>query len=137
MRISKRQARKKALVEGFRSNFELSIAKWLESKGIPFQYEELKLKYTVPETQKTYTPDWQINQNPNIIYESKGRFTSVDRKKMLLVKKSNPEITIRMIFQNASVRLSKKSKTTYAEWCDKNQVEWCEWHNGLPKTWVK
>lgn len=137
MKTTKRQARKKALIEGFRSNFELSIAQWLESKGIPFQYEKLRIKYTVPETQKTYTPDWQINQNPDIIYESKGRFTSVDRKKMLLVKKSNPEITIRMIFQNASVRLSKKSKTTYAEWCDKNQIEWCEFSKGLPRAWLK
>lgn len=137
MRISKRHARKQALIEGFRSNFELSIAKWLESKGIPYQYEKLKLKYTVPETQRTYTPDWQITSTPDIIYESKGRFTSVDRKKMLLVRKSNPQITIRMIFQNASVRLSKKSKTTYAEWCDKNNIEWCEFKSGLPKAWVK
>lgn len=137
MRISKRHARKQALIEGFRSNFELSIARWLEAKGISFQYEKTRLKYVVPETQRTYTPDWQINQNSDIIYESKGRFTAADRKKMLLVRKSNPQITIRMIFQNASVRLSKKSKTTYAEWCDKNDIQWCEFKVGLPKSWLK
>ena len=137
MRISKRLARKKALINGFRSNFEYEIAKFLDSRGIPYQYEKLRLHYIVPETKRAYTPDWIINENPDIVYESKGRFTSADRKKMLLVRKANPAVTIRMVFQNSDVRISKSSKTSYADWCNKNGVEWCDWRKGLPKGWLK
>lgn len=137
MRISKRKARKEALLHGFRSNFEFEIAKYLERNGVDFGYEELKLSYIVPETKRTYTPDWRINKDTQIVYESKGRFSSADRKKMLLVRKCNPNIIIRMIFQNSSVRISKSSDTTYADWCDKNGIEWCDFRHGIPKGWLK
>lgn len=137
MRISKRKARKEALINGFRSNFEFDIAKYLEKNGVDFKYEVRKLSYIVPETKRTYTPDWQLKGNEKIIYESKGRFSSADRKKMLLVRKSNPDIIIRMIFQNPDVRISKASKTTYADWCDKNNIEWCDFRKGIPKGWLK
>lgn len=137
MRISKRKARRKAIEAGFRSKFEQEIAEWFAEEGINFKYEGMKVQYTVPETKKTYTPDWMLDACPGVIYESKGRFTSYDRQKMLLVRKSNPNLVIRMIFQNANVRISKTSKTTYADWCNKNQIEWCEWNGGLPKKWIK
>lgn len=126
MRTTKRQARKEALSLGYRSNFEFEIAKFLMREKIPFEYEKERVKYTVPETIKTYTPDWVVN---GVLYESKGRFTAVDRKKMLLIRDSNPGLTIRMIFQNSQVRLSKISKTTYAEWCEKNHIEWADWRD--------
>jgi hypothetical protein len=137
MRISKRRARKDALINGFRSNFEYEIAKYLDRNGVDFGYEELKLKYVVPETKRTYTPDWRINTDTSIVYESKGRFSSSDRKKMLLVRECNPNIIIRMIFQNPDVRISKASKTSYADWCDKNNIEWCDFRKGIPKGWMK
>ena len=129
--------RKEALAHGFRSKFEYDISKYLKEKGISYEYEKRKLKYTVPETIKSYTPDWQFADQSNVIYESKGRFTGIDRAKMLLVRESNPEITIRMIFQNSSVKISKNSKTTYAAWCDKNGIEWCDFRKGIPKIWLK
>ena len=129
--------RREALAHGFRSKFEYDISKYLKDKGISYEYEKCKLEYCVPETIKKYTPDWQVEGQPNIVYESKGRFTGIDRAKMLLVRKSNPEITIRMIFQNSSVKISKNSKTTYAAWCDKNEIEWCDFRKGIPKTWLK
>ena len=137
MRISKRKARKEALINGYRSNFEFEIAKYLDREGIAFDYEKHKLSYIVPETKRTYTPDWELKGNEKIIYESKGRFSGADRKKMLLVRECNPDITIRMIFQNSDVRISKASKTTYADWCDKNGIEWCDFRRGIPKTWLR
>lgn len=137
MRITKRVARKEAYANGYRSKFELDIAKYLENKGINFLYEKCVLNYVVPETKKRYTPDWQIGEGQNIFYESKGRFTAVDRMKILLVRKANPTVLIRMIFQNSAVRISKSSKTTYADWCDKNKIEWCDFKKGIPKEWLK
>lgn len=138
--MSKRKARQGAYEAGYRSNFELRVAQWMTDNGINIPYEEVKLKYTIPEQVHTYTPDWT---NENFIYEGKGFFTGKDRKKMLYVREANPDKTIRMIFQNARQKLSKVSKTSYADWCDKNNIEWAdfihdkerikEWMQPLPK----
>lgn len=117
----------------FRSTFEWSIAQLLKKLKVPVKYETDKLKYTVPEREATYTPDFKL---PNGIYiECKGRFTGADRKKMILVIKSNPDKDIRMVFQNARVRLSKVSKTTYGEWATKNGIIWAE--KTVPKEWLR
>ena len=109
----------------YRSKFEVQMAKRLEELGIPFTYESSKLKYIVPEVTRTYTPDFQLIDLGKYDYiETKGRFTAADRKKMLLVKLHNPAVKILMVFQNPNVTLSKISKTTYAEWCDKHDIEW-------------
>ena len=132
-----RKYRQQAKKAGFRSKFEYDIAKYLEKNKISFKYEVCKLTYIVPETKRSYLVDWLIGDDPSFIYESKGRFTAADRKKMLLVKQCNPTKTIRMIFMNPSVRITKTSKVTYGDWCDKHGIEWCDWRKGLPKAWLK
>lgn len=121
----------------FRSKFEQQIADYLTKRNIPFEYEGCKLSYTVPETKRNYIVDWQIGDNKNIIFESKGRLTSADRKKMLLVRDNNPEIVIRFIFMNSDVKIRKGSKTSYADWCRKNNFEFCDFRKGIPKQWLK
>lgn len=118
----------------YRSKFEERIAKKFTDLGIQFNYEGSKLKYIVPETVKNYIPDWDIG---SIFYESKGRFTSADRRKMVLVKMHNPDKTIRIIFQNADVKLRKGSPTSYGQWATKNGFEWCDWRKGIPRHWLK
>lgn len=124
MRITKRFARKEASDNGFRSKFEFDFWKQLQALKLKADYETEKLKFTVPETIKTYTPDWVIGDK--IYIETKGRFSAPDRKKILWVLKSNPDVTIYMLFQNSKVTLSKKSATTYAAWCDKNNIPWAD-----------
>lgn len=124
---SKRFHRREAISKGYRSKFELDVSKWFTENKIEVLYEPCKVKYTVPESQHSYTPDFQIGANESILIEAKGYFSAADRKKMLHVIKSNPNITFRMILQNSSMKISKRSKTTYADWCDKNQIEWCDW----------
>lgn len=124
MRISKRQARKEAHAHGYRSNFEYDFSKRLALLNLKADYEKDKVKYIVPETKKTYTPDWSIGEGTYI--ETKGRFTAQDRKKTLLVRESNPNITVYLLFQNSKVYLSKVSKTTYADWCIKNNIPWAD-----------
>ena len=68
---------------GFRSNFELGIAKKLSSKKIPYEYEQMRLTY-IPKP-RTYTPDFHLTKH-NIIIEAKGYFDKGDRIKMLLIK---------------------------------------------------
>lgn len=124
MRSSKRFARKTAFEHGFRSNFEYDFSKLLIQYNLKATYETEKIKYIVPEAKKTYCPDWVIGTSTYI--ETKGVFSATDRKKILLVRKSNPETTVYLLFQNSKVRLSKKSNTTYAEWCNKNEIIWAD-----------
>ena len=129
-RVTIRQA---ARIKGYRSGLEELIDQDLKNKGIDGEYEQHKISYTKPATSHKYTPDFKL---PNGIYvETKGRFTVFDRKKHLLIKEQHPELDIRFLFQNANNRLSKKSKTTYAEWCRKNGFVYAE--KTIPDSWFQ
>lgn len=123
----KRFHRKEAYSKGFRSKFELDVSKWFEENKLEVVYEPCKVKYTVPESLHSYTPDFQPKASGTIFFEAKGYFSVADRKKMLHVIKANPEMVFKMILQNSSMKISKRSKTTYADWCDKNKIEWVDW----------
>jgi len=98
--------------------------------GVKFEYESTKVPYIL---QCNYTPDFIL---PSGIYlEAKGLFTSEDRRKILAVKKDHPEIDLRMVFQAPFNKLSKKSKTTYASWCEKHSIPWTSYHN-IPLSWL-
>lgn len=119
----------------FRSGFERDIAGQIRNKQVPLRYEDLKVQYQKPPS--TYKPDFRL---PNgIIIEAKGRFTSTDRAKHLLIKAQHPDLDIRFVFQNPRVRLSKASKTTYGDWATKHGFIWGEkwipqdWFNEPPK----
>lgn len=116
----------------YRSGYEGEIAKSLNRKNINYTYEEDKYSYEVIEI-KTYNPDFKL---PNGIYiEAKGVFSAKDRKKHLLIQKQYPELDVRFLFQKASNKINKNSKTTYADWCDKNNFIWAE-GTVVPKEWI-
>lgn len=121
-----------AIKYGFRSGLEERIAEQLDSLGVEYTYEKVKLKYIKPASSHVYTPDFQL---PNgIIVETKGRFLAPDRQKHLLVKKHNPELDIRFVFSNSNARISKTSKTTYAMWCRKNGYKFAD--KTIPEEWI-
>ena len=113
----------------YRSGLERLAAGCLVRAGLDkhFHYEPYRLQYYVPSTTRMYLPDWAMgNEEQSIILETKGRFTSQDRKKMLLIKESHPKRTFVMIFGAPHNKIAKQSKTTYAMWCDKNNLLWCD-----------
>lgn len=121
----------KKTIHRFRSNYEKVVCNKLDEQNVPFQYETLNLHYEVSE-QRKYTPDVIL---PNgIILELKGRFSTADRKKMLLVISQHPDKDIRMVFQRHTNKLFKGSKTTYSEWCDKNNIKWAD--KVVPIEWI-
>jgi hypothetical protein len=128
--------RQTALKHGFRSGLEDGIAAALTAAGVPFEYEPRKLAWTKPATQHTYTPDFwvQTSSGHTIVVETKGRFLVADRQKMERVIAQHPDLDFRFVFSNASARISKKSKTTYAAWCDKRGYRWA--HKAIPKEWL-
>jgi len=136
MRVTKRTARQEAFDNGYRSKFEYDFAKKLKKYKLKATYEPDKIKYVQPEISRTYCPDWKIKHN--VYIETKGIFSSSDRKKMLLMRISNPNIKVYMLFMSARNTLNKRSKTTYGMWCDKNGIEWADIKNVKKwKGWFK
>ena len=116
---------------GFKSGLEETISQQIESQGIKVEYETEKVPYIIPASNHTYSPDFKL---PNgIRVETKGRFVAADRKKHLLVKEQNPNIDIRFVFSNSKNKITKKSKTTYGDWCDKNGYKYSD--KIIPNEW--
>ncbi len=114
----------------FRYKLEESVASLLQGLGVSYQYESEKLSYTI---QHYYTPDFIL---PNYVYlETKGYWSPEDRRKVLAVKRDNPGIDLRMVFQSPYNKISKSSKTTYAKWCDKHEIPWTAYHE-IPLEWL-
>jgi len=126
--------RSAAVKNGYRSGFEEDFSTFLNVLGIKHDFESTKIKYIEPETKHTYTPDFDLRDTCGFIVETKGRFVLADRKKHLLIKAQHPDLDIRFVFQNAKTKISKKSKTTYASWCDKHGFKWAE--KTLPTAWI-
>lgn len=112
-------AQKKSSNQKYRSKFEARLAVHLKHLG--FEYEPFNINYTVPESKHKYKPDFVRGR---LIYELKGKWTSQDRKKMKLLVEQHPEYEIVMVFQNPNVKIYKGSNTTYANYCDKNNIKW-------------
>ena len=113
----------------FRSNFERVLALDLKRSGVPFGYETKRIDYL---KSHYYTPDFVISNG--VLIEAKGRFLSSDRGKHLLIQKQHPELDIRFVFMNARNKLNKRSRTTYADWCDRHGFIWSE--TKIPNEWL-
>ena len=90
-----------------RSHLEEQVADLLDQLNVDYEYESEKLSYVI---EAKYIPDFKVG---DVYLEAKGYFPSDQRRKMKAVKKANPELDIRFIFQNPLTKLSKSSKTSY------------------------
>lgn len=127
----------------YRSRLEGDVAVALSRMGHPVNYEEDRFTYI---TEHVYIPDFHIDAEIGRIYiEVKGQYTSEDRAKTLNVIRSYPDIRLFVALQRPYAKISKKSKTTYAKWCNDYGVPWCpvpipedylnEWLNGSRPTY--
>jgi hypothetical protein len=107
---------------GYRSGLEVKFQAACEAKGWNLPYEIDKIKYTIPASNHTYTPDFTVTEN--IYIETKGLWTGADRKKAVLISQQHPYIKILYVLQR-NQGLSKKSKTTYLDWAAKNKLDAC------------
>ena len=122
--------KKKKTTSKFRSGLEEQVAKLLEGLGVTYEYESCKVPYTI---QHHYHPDFIL---PNHVYlETKGYWSPEDRRKIAAVKRDNPELDLRMVFQSPYNKISKGSKTTYAKWCEKHDIPWTHFHD-IPIDWL-
>jgi predicted nuclease of restriction endonuclease-like RecB superfamily len=112
-----------SLLPKFKSQFEKDVASFYKLTN----YETESIKYTLT---NNYTPDFKIKNN--VYIECKGFFKPSDRRKILEVIKQYPNIKLIMFFQNSKVKLGKRSKTTYGDWCSKHGIEWFCWKSKKP-----
>ena len=114
----------------FRSGLEEKVADLLCELGVSYEYESTKVPYVI---QHSYTPDFLL---PNGVFlECKGYWDTEDRRKIKAVKTQSPELDIRMVFQSPFNKISKKSKTTYAKWCERHNIPWCSYAT-IPLEWL-
>ena len=90
----------------FRSGLEEKVADLLVTLGVDYEYEEASYPYTI---QHSYTPDFVLPNN-GVILEVKGYWDPPSRRKIRQVIKDNPNIDLRMVFQDPYKRISKKVK---------------------------
>ena len=125
-------ARRIKKINGYRSGFENKVASALSEQSISFEYEVTQIEYIKPQTRTKCTVDFTL---PNgILIETKGRWTTEDRKKHLLIKDQHPNLDIRFVFQNPKGKIRKGSKTTYADYCDKHGILWAD--KEIPNEWL-
>ena len=113
-----------------RSGLERQVASLLDELNIHYDYEPDKFKYVL---ESRYIPDFKVG---DIYLECKGYFKATDRRKMLAVKRCNPDLDIRLVFQAPYNKISKRSKTTYAMWAERNGFPWCAYY-AIPTSWLK
>lgn len=130
-KVTKKSKSWVARKHGFKSGLEETISSQIKERGIDVKYESEKIPYIIPASNHTYNPDFKL---PNGIFvETKGRFVAADRKKHLLVKSQNPELDIRFVFSNSKNKITKSSKTSYGDWCDKNGFKYAD--KIIPEDW--
>ena len=107
--------------------FEVGLAKQLYAAKISFKYETMTLEYRdhTPFGEcgscgsndvyvvRTYTPDFILGNG--IVIEAKGKLDAKTRKKLLSVKRSNPDLDLHLVFMKDN-KISRNSKTRYSGW---------------------
>ena len=118
----------------YRSKFEKSIGEFLGSNAV---HEPERIYFIQPSKQRFYIPDFKTQSG--IYIECKGRWDASDRFKHVWLREQHPDKRIIIVFQDASVRLSKRSKTTYGEWATKNNIPWLDFRTkeGDCEEWLK
>jgi len=97
----------------YKSGLEQKFQDACKAKGWELGYEQDKIKYNIPASIHSYTPDFTVTKN--VYIETKGLWVAADRKKSVLIKEQHPDIRILYVFQRNQL-ISKNSKTTYLDW---------------------
>lgn len=103
----------------YRSRIEGLVAVELSNMGLEFEYETDKFPYMIP---KKYTPDFKVGE---LYIEVKGFWAPDERTKLKYVLLQNPDIKLVVALQTPHRKITKKSPTSYAQWCEKHSIPWC------------
>lgn len=130
MRARFRYRAKKSRRGKYKSRLELWFATLCFKKGLKFDYEPERFRYTKI---GHYVPDWRIG--PGVFIETKGYLAPSNRSNLISFREQHPGVRILLLFGNSKNRLNSKSQTTYGEWATKNGFEWADMKDGIPSHW--
>lgn len=116
-------------MSSFKSGFERTVSIQLSQAGVEWDYEQVKLPYTL---EGTYNPDFRLLKS-GILIEVKGFLDRESKRKMVAVKKAHPSIDIRFCFSQSDKKIPG-SKQTHGEWARKNGFPYCE--GSVPQEWL-
>jgi hypothetical protein len=128
-----RRSKASGMTPAFRSRSEQKTAAFLDAAGISYGYESEKLEFIRPAQRCTYNPDFILTNG--VYIEVKGFWPPEDRQKIMLVKRSNPDADIRMLFDTPDRPILKGSSTTYGSFCTKNNIPWAKGPE-VPSDWL-
>ena len=131
----------------YASGLEERVAKELDALGVKYEYESVKFIWkdynprAVCEVcgakevyqQRSYTPDFILAGG--LIIEVKGRLTRRDRRVLCGVRKSNPDIDLRIIFDKDN-RINKGAKSRYSDWAASHDFLY-SLKGKVPEIWTK
>lgn len=121
----------------FKGNLEPQVYKGLCSFKNTYKF---KIDYETEEIEykliKTYVPDFIITfkDGRKIYIEAKGYLRPENRAQLLAVKRDNPDMDIRIIFQ-VDNKLNKKARMRYSDWATKNGFPFAI--GVVPKEWFE
>lgn len=114
----------------FRSKFEEDMFNAARRSRKQLVHEPHYISYVM---RGNYLPDFLL---PNGIFvEAKGYLDAAACKKMIAVKKSNPGLDIRFVFQKANGKRNKRAKLQNWQWAEKHGFPWSE--GTIPLAWWK
>lgn len=119
-----------------RSDFEYRVGLILNELNIPWTYEEYSYEYESTVTngvcsecngtsvvqRRYYTPDFFL-WGGRVILEVKGRFTGANRRTLRDLRKHQPDLDLRLVFQSNNV-YSKRTKRRYSDWAEQYGFEY-------------
>ena len=109
---------------GYRSMSEVRFAVELNSHTIPYKYESRMLRYQY--APQKYTVDFTLTKKDGseIQIEYKGKLDAATRKKLRAIKKSNPTVDLRLVFEKPNNKIYKGAKLRYGDWAERNGFKW-------------
>lgn len=119
----------------FRSKYEKTVHGNIptkQRKTVEYEPQHPAINYNTP---SRYIPDFRLGNG--ILVECKGYFDARARGKMLRVKKQNPTLDIRFLFQRANNRITKSlNSLMYWQWAERHGFQWAEGEE-IPQSWYE
>lgn len=107
-----------------RNKFETRLYNQLKKSKLAFKYESERIPYLIA---GHYIPDFIITTPSGKIYiEAKGYFRPEAKRKLIAVKKLNPQLDIRLVFY--------AYRPDYIRWAERSGFKWAI--EDIPRDWL-
>lgn len=119
----------------FDSKFEKGIFDQLKAAGVDVIRSPGPIWYGRPDERKRYLPDFLVKTRDGrrVFIEAKGWLNTQAAEKMRYVKGWNPELDIRLVFQNGSGKVGRLQSNNL-QWSKRNKYPASEIN--IPDEWV-